>query len=209
MKLTLAFQVYNKEESIKSVMDSWVRNLSGRNEGEIIVVFDDCKDASVDILHKYLREKKQDYMFLFADDRYEIFCNNLALKHASGDYIVFIQDDNWIYDENWDLLLGKMLRQIDNIGAVALLAGVQMLPEQNKLRYPRIEINRTHKKEYFSAHNLPEYELGIWQVDSVCRPFCISRELLLSYGGMDGAFSPTCGDDLDLGIKLVKEGFTK
>jgi len=208
MKLTLAFQVYNKEKSIESVMDSWVRNLSGRNECEIIVVFDDCKDASVDILHKYLREKKQDYMFLFADDRYEIFCSNLALKYASGDYIVFIQDDNWIYDENWDLLLGKMLRQIDNIGVVALLAGVQMLPEQNKLRYQRIEISRTHKKEYVSAHNLPEYELGIWQVDSVCRPFCIFRELLLSYGGMDEAFSPTRGDDLDLGIKLVKEGIT-
>ena len=71
-------------------------------------------------------------MFLFADDRYEIFCNNLALKRASGDYIVFIQDDN-----------------------------------------------------------------------------CISRELLLSYGGMDEAFSPMCGDDLDLGIRLVKEGFNR
>jgi len=163
MKLTLAFQVYNKEEYIESVMDSWVTNLSGRNEYEIIVVFDDCKDKSVEILHRYLREKKQDYMFLFTDDRYEIFCNNLALKHASGDYIVFKQDDNWIYDENWDLLLGKML---------------------------------------------PECEFGIWQIDSVCRPFCISRELLLSYGGMDGAFSPTRGDDLDLGIKLLKEGFT-
>lgn len=84
MKLTLAFQVYNKEESIESVVDSWISNLSGQNE---------C-------------------------------------------------------------------------------------------------------------------EPDIWQVDSVCRPFCISRELLLSYGGMDEAFSPTCGDDLDLGIKLLKEGFT-
>ena len=131
MKLTLAFQVYNKEKSIESVMDSWVRNLSGRNECEVIVVFDDCKDKSVEILHRYLKDKKQDYMFLFADDRYEIFCNNLALKHASGDYIAFIQDDN-----------------------------------------------------------------------------CVSRELLLSYGGMDQAFSPTRPRDLDLGIRLVKEGFT-
>jgi len=38
---------------------------------------------------------------------------------------------------------------------------------------------------------------------------CISRELLLSYGGMDEAFSPMCGDDLDLGIRLVKEGFNR
>ena len=27
----------------------------------------------------------------------------MKLKHASGDYIVFIQDNNWIYDENLDL----------------------------------------------------------------------------------------------------------
>jgi len=208
MKLTLAFQVYNKEESIKSVMDSWVCNLSGRNECEIIVVFDDCKDASVDILHKYLRDKKQDYMFLFADDRYEIFCNNLALKHASGDYIIFIQDDNWIYDENWDLLLAEAIGRVDNLGAVAFLAGVQLLPNGDRIDHRRIEIDRPHKGQYFTIHNLPSYELGVWRVDSIARPFCISRELLLSCGGLDAAFSPTCGDDLDLGIKLLKQGRT-
>ena len=34
MKLTLAFQVYNKEQYIGSVVDSWVSNLSGQNECE-------------------------------------------------------------------------------------------------------------------------------------------------------------------------------
>ena len=208
MKLTLAFQVYNKEEYIESVMDSWISNLSGQNEYEVIIVFDDCKDRSIEIVNRYLKAKKFKYMFLFADDRYEIFCNNLALKYASGDYVVFIQDDNWIYDEDWDLLLVEALRRVDNVGAVGLLAGVQMLPEQNKLRYQRIEINRAHKGASFSMYDLPQYQLGVWQVDAICRPFCISRELLLSYGGMDEAFSPTCGDDLDLGIKLLKDGKT-
>jgi len=208
MKLTLAFQVYNKEEWIESVMESWLSNLSGRNECEVIVVFDDCKDRSVEILHRYLRDKKQEYMFLFADDRYEIFCNNLALKYASGDYIVFIQDDNWIYDENWDLLLEEVLDRVDNAGAVGLLAGVRLLPDPDRISLQRIEIDRPHKGDYFAAHKLPSYELGVWGVDSVTRPFCISRELLLSCGGLDGAFSPSCGDDLDLGLRLLKQGKT-
>ncbi|MBN2136633.1 MAG: glycosyltransferase [Sedimentisphaerales bacterium] len=206
MKFTLAFQVYNKAESIESVMDSWIKNLSGRHECEIIVVFDDCKDASVEILHRYLRAKRQDYIFLFADDRYEIFCNNLALKYASGDYIIFIQDDNWIYDEQWDWVLGEVLGRVENVGAAGLLAGVELLPDTEKIRLKRIEIDRPHKGEYFSSHNLPCYDFGVWQVDSIARPFCISRELLLLCGGLDTAFCPTCGDDLDLGIKLLKQG---
>lgn len=206
MKITLAFQVYNREQWIEPVLDSWITHLSGKHEYEVIIVFDDCKDRSVEIAHRYLREKKCEYVFLFADNRYELFCNNLALRYATGDYVIFIQDDNWIYDKDWDLLLEEVLSHVNNIGGISFLAGVKMLPDPKKINLKRIEIDRPHKKEYFAAHNLPDYELGVWRVDSITRPFCISRQLLLSCGGLDDAFSPACGDDLDLGLKLLKQG---
>jgi len=209
MKLTLAFGVYNKEQYIESVVDSWLSNLSGRNRYEIIVVFDDCKDRSVQILHKYLRATKLDYLFLFADDRYDIFCNNLALEYARGDCIIFIQDDNWIYDNDWDLVLTRAVQETPRVGCIGLLAGLRLLPDQKSLRYERVEVSRPNKDgQAPGGCNRAKFDMGIWQVDSVCRPFGIARELLVSYGGLDTAFSPTCGDDLDLGIKLLKDGFT-
>ena len=125
MKITLAINIYNKEKWIESLLDSWISNLSGKNEYEIIIVFDDCQDKSVEIAEEYLRGCPYEHKFLFADDKFEIFCHNLALENATGDYVVFVQDDNWIYDKNWDTLLEQVLQRVDNVGVIGLLAGVR------------------------------------------------------------------------------------
>lgn len=203
MKFSLAFDIYNKEKWIESVLDSWISNLSGKNEYEIIMVFDNLKDKSWELAEKCLAKYPHRYMALFANDKFEIFCNNLALENATGDYIIFIQDDNWIYDKNWDLLLQKVIETIENIGAIGFLAGLKLFPP---MKYQRIEINRPHKGVHFSQFNLPLYELGIWQVDAINRPFCISTKILKEKGGLDKAFMPMDGDDLDLSIKILKDG---
>jgi glycosyltransferase involved in cell wall biosynthesis len=228
MRLTLAFHIYNKERWIESVLKSWISNLSGKNEYEIIIVFDGCKDRSKEIAESYLNKLSYEYKFLFADNKFEVFCNNLALQEATGDYIVFIQDDNWMYDKEWDIVLEQVLEKIPNIGVIGFLAGLKILsPEVHvynfkniislpykilhpKLRgskllhYERIEINRPHKKEYFWMHKVKDYELGVWQVDAINRPFCVSRSLLTLMGGLDKEFMPTHGDDLDLSLKLLQ-----
>jgi len=231
MKITLAFTIFNKEEWIESLLESWLSNLSWKNTYEVVIVFDDLKDSSDEKAEKYLRKTDVPYKFLYADNKYEIFCNNLALENATGDYIVFIQDDNWIYDKNWDSLLVDVVNSIPNIGAIGFLAGLKIIPNSildifkwnikrtfkkfgilkkelfPPVRYERIEINRKHKGENFSSNKIKKrYSLGIWQVHAVNRPFSIQRELLLRYGGLDRDFMPTCGDDLSLSIKLLFDG---
>jgi len=204
MKITLAFDIYNKEKWIESLLDSWISNLSGKNEYEIIIVFDDCKDRSYEIVSNYFKNCPHEHLALFADNKYEIYCNNLALEKATGDYIIFIQDDNWIYDKNWDLLISRIIDRIKNIGVMGFLAGTTLYPPMN---YQRIEINRPHKGTHFTRYNIKgHYELGVWQVDAICRPFCISVELLTQKGGLDKEFMPMDGDHLDLSIKLLRDG---
>jgi glycosyltransferase involved in cell wall biosynthesis len=249
VKITLAINIFNKEKWIESLLDSWVSHLSGKNDCEIIVVFDACRDRSEEIAGAYLSRQPYEYKFFHADDKFEIYCHNLALENATGDYIVFIQDDNWIYDKDWDALLEQVLRRVDNVGVIGFLAGLDFVkatpwlcktklrkvPEAaeyllsrrptnkflsgmsrrihdasrglNAFNYDRVEIARPHKGDNF-PRNLKTYELGVWRVDAICRPFCISRELIVAQGGLDKAFMPTCGDDLDLSIKLLKEGKT-
>ena len=252
MKITLAITIYNKEEWIESLLDSWISNLSGKNEYEVIIVFDDCRDRSEAIAEDYLVRHPIEHKFLHADDKFEIFCNNLALDNATGDYIIFIQDDNWMYDRNWDITLEQVINKVDNVGVIGFLAGLrfvkpvpfwcktglwrisgfaahlltkianlistyknerslavrlllrlhQFIKDKsvglNALQYQRIEIDRPHKGENF--HNVGPYEFGIWRVDAICRPFCVSRELVVSKGGLDREFMPTHGDDLDLSL---------
>ncbi len=204
MKLTLAYQVYNKEKWIQSLLESWLDNLSGNNEYEIIIVFDDCKDNSPKIAEKVLKERKLDYQFLYADDEFEIYCNDMAFKNATGDFIIFIQDDNWMYDKNWDDTLVQIISKVEKIGAVGLLAGLEM-KHSKEISYRRIEVDRPHKGENFQVKE--DFDLAVWSVDSINRPFGIFTNLLREIGGLDFAFRPTCGDDLDLSLKLLKKGY--
>jgi len=206
MKLTLAFDIYNKEKWIASLLDSWLSNLSGKNKYEFIVVFDGLKDESRKIADKKFREYKYLYLSLFAENKYEIFCNNLALQHATGDYIIFIQDDNWIYDKNWDSTLTEVIAKIPNLGVISFLSGLRVFAPP--IRWERIEADRPHKRKYFEIQEIESCDTAIWQVDAINRPFCINKELLNSLGGLDRAYEPTYGDDFDLSLKLLRKGKT-
>ena len=206
MKLTLAFDIYNKEKWIASLLDSWLSNLSGKNKYEFIVVFDDLRDESKKIADKKFREYKYLYLSLFAENKYEIFCNNLALQHATGDYIIFIQDDNWIHDKNWDITLTKTITKIPNLGVIGFLSGLRVLVPP--IRWECIEADRPHKQKYFEMRDIKSCDIAVWQVDAINRPFCINKELLNSLGGLDRAYEPTYGDDFDLSLKLLHKGKT-
>ena len=132
---SLCFTIYNKEKWIKSILESWINNLFDKNSIEILIVFDDLKDNSLKIAKKILTENNIDFKFLFADDRHEIFCNNLALKNAKGEFVIFIQDDNWIFDKNYDKFLYDFFQSKAEIGLVGLLNGAQLEnnSNQNKL----------------------------------------------------------------------------
>jgi glycosyltransferase involved in cell wall biosynthesis len=198
-------------------------------------VFDACKDRSLEIAEAYLKKCPYEHKFLFADDRFEIFCNNLALEYANGEYIIFIQDDNWMFDKNWDEMLVQVIENTKDIGAIGLLAGLKMLPSSlysgnyrlnnffrkikniliknnikkdanenwGSLNYERIEINRFHKGDKFFDFKLKPFDFGVWQVDAIIRPFCVSVSLIKDIGGLDKAYMPSCGDDMDLSIKLL------
>ena len=126
-KYSLIFTVFNKEHWIESILCSWLDNCFEKNEIEVIIVFDDCSDQSEKIARDTLNKYNVSYSFLFADDKREIFCNNLALEIAVGERVIFIQDDNWIYDKNWDKTLNTIYYNFGNIGAIGLLSGIKVL----------------------------------------------------------------------------------
>lgn len=216
MKITLAFQVFNKEKTIKSVLNSWINTLSFDHEYEFIIVFDACKDDSKKIAELLLKRKKITYKFFYADDKYEIYCNNLALSQATGDIIVFIQDDNWMYTKNWDATILKFYLSHNKVGMIGLLAGVKFLSPNTSIlhrllyrgypeniNYERVAVKRKHDA-VLKSNNRP---VNIQEVDVAIRPFAINTKLLRKIGGLDTKYSPSCGDDMDLGLKLLKVNY--
>ena len=78
------------EKCIKSVLEQTYKNF------EIIVCDDISTDKSVDIIKKLLRKK--DTLIVNTTKRLSGGTRNECIKHAKGDYIVCIDCDDWLID---------------------------------------------------------------------------------------------------------------
>ena len=213
MKLTLAFCVYNKADTIASVLASWLSTLSGQHTYEVIVVCDACVDGTQAAARAKLRRFSralESWTVLDTADVYEIAANNAALATAAPDseLIVFIQDDNWAFSPDWDVTLINVRALVERPGCTALLAGGLFHP--GGMTYERVESDAPHKGEDFTGHGIPadKYPPGVYSVDFITRPFVVSTPLLREVGGLGApGFDVICWDDTDLSIKLLRQGY--
>ena len=208
VKLTLAFTVYNKAGWMEQLVASWLDTLSGLVKVEVIAVFDACVDESEAIVHRLMKKHYPHlpYTPLQADDVHEIACNNLALNHAKGEYIVQIQDDNWMHDRHWDTVLMEAFQSVERPGMVGLLAGVIFAAER---RRTRIECNRPHKGEHFEQHVLKNiYDIAAYEVDCAIRPFAAETAFLSGQGGLGKGFQNVSWDDMEMSLQAIALGRT-
>ena len=95
-KFSIIIPVYNVEQYIKKCLDS-VINQTYKNY-EVIVVNDGTKDNSMDIVKNYdVKIVNQKNAGLSA-------ARNTGVKHASGEYIVFLDSDDYIEKDLLDKL---------------------------------------------------------------------------------------------------------
>ncbi|MHC4646771.1 MAG: glycosyltransferase family 2 protein, partial [Planctomycetota bacterium] len=214
MKLTLVFGIFNKAYHLDRLLSSWLDTLSGVYQYEVIVVCDACVDGSQEVAQDTLSrygDVLDGYQIVETPDVYEIAQNNTALGLAAEDseLILFIQDDNFMFDENWDAHLFEARCMVPFPGATALLAGGVFLPDGRQFK--RIESQRPHKGEHFTKHGIDpdEFPPAVYSVDFITRPFAVSTPQLRIMGGLGGeGWDVICWDDTDLSIKLLKAGYT-
>lgn len=93
MKLSIIIPVYNSEKYIKRCLDS-ILNQSF-SDFEVICLNDGSTDKSLDILKKY--EKKDKRIRVFSHDNQGIArTRNKGIKLAKGEYVMFIDNDDYI-----------------------------------------------------------------------------------------------------------------
>lgn len=87
-KFSIIVPVYNVEKYIKKCLDS-ILNQSFKDY-EVIVVNDGTKDNSIELIQDYpvkiINQKNQGLSV----------ARNKGVKHATGEYIIFIDSDDWI-----------------------------------------------------------------------------------------------------------------
>ena len=120
--ISVIVPVYNVEPYLRKCLDS-ILNQTYRNL-EIIIVDDGSTDDSGKICDEYHDSRIQVF---HTENRGLSAARNLGLDHAAGQYIGFVDSDDWIEPDMYEVLLNKALET----GADVVECGVY-ITSQNK-----------------------------------------------------------------------------
>lgn len=103
--VSIILPVFNAERFLSQCLDSILRQTY--QDWELIAVDDGSKDGSIEILKSY--EKRDNRIHIISKKNEGVsIARNIALKHAHGDYIYFVDSDDIVMPEALMILVKAM-----------------------------------------------------------------------------------------------------
>lgn len=113
MKLSIIVPVYNAQATLDKCLDSLLEQ--DIQNYEVICVDDGSTDSSFEILSNY--KIKYSHLSVYKKNNGgQASARNLALSHALGDFISFVDSDDWIEKNMYRLILTTMEKEESDIG---------------------------------------------------------------------------------------------
>jgi len=114
LKLSIIVPVYNVEKYVEKCLES----LCGlRIENEIIVVNDGTKDSSLEIVERFKENHKNENIIIISQENLGLSeARNNGLKAAKGEYISFIDSDDFVDTENYEKFINEVIEDKVDIG---------------------------------------------------------------------------------------------
>ena len=96
-QLSIIVPVYNVEKYVRTCVESLYRQGMDEKDFEVIVVNDGTPDKSMDIIAD-IAQQHTNIVVVNQDNQGLPAARNTGLEHASGEYILFIDSDDLLYD---------------------------------------------------------------------------------------------------------------
>ena len=106
IKVSVIVPIYNVEKYLRKCLDSLVNQTL--KDIEIICINDGTKDNSVNIVNEYL-QKYPNVILINQENQGLGMARNNAMKHAKGDYIAFVDSDDWVDLNMYEVLYNKAI----------------------------------------------------------------------------------------------------
>ena len=110
--LSIIIPICNSEKTIKKCIDSII--CQNNEDLEIIIVDDGSTDNSIDIIKKY-QVLHSNIKYYYKSHTGVADTRNYGIKKANGDYIFFVDSDDYIDENLIKQLRGFMAKQYDVI----------------------------------------------------------------------------------------------
>lgn len=212
MKLTIVIPVYNVEKYISKCLESCLNQDISPEDYEIIVVNDGTADCSVAIVEDYMKEHGNVRLVNRENGGLSV-ARNTGLKAATGDYVWFVDSDDWIEPnclkeitdiackENLDVLCfnlqlafpdGHLEKYVNNNEKTRIVyRGIEFIC---KKKMPPAAWCALYKRTFLEEHSLNFYE-GILHEDQEFTPraYCLAERItyvdkvIYNYNQRDGS----------------------
>lgn len=117
-KISIVTACYNAEKTLPRCVESLQAQTIGWDAIELIFVDDASADGTAEYLQS-LQEKHPEHIIVIRNEenRKQGICRNLGMKYASGEYIGFVDADDWIHPEMYeDLYQAAQEYRCDMVG---------------------------------------------------------------------------------------------
>lgn len=149
-KISVIVPIYNVEKYLRRCIDSII-NQTYRNL-EIILVNDGSLDGSLDICKRY--EKLDSRIKLINKKNGGLSsARNEGLKIATGDYISFIDSDDWINEDMYESLLSNAIKYNADISVGGV---INLLEKDNSYEVIKNSFTGVHKIQCISGEEAIE-----------------------------------------------------
>lgn len=155
-KISVIIPVYNVEEylarCLESVIENTYKNL------EIICVDDGSTDNCNKILHEFAAK----------DNRIKVIkkengglssARNTGLRYCSGEFISFVDSDDWIHPLHFEILL-KTQNKFNSDIVISNLESVSEKNEYETISIENISVNELSLEQIYSNHDTKSYVTG-------------------------------------------------
>lgn len=139
-KISIIIPVYNKEEFIEECINSIINQTF--DDYEAIFINDGSSDNSLEILKKY--EDRKNFKIISQENSGPATARNVGLKKACGEYVFFLDADDWIENDSLEKLYQTAK---NNDSEIVLFNAVEHFPD-NKLKKRIYHIHAKKDTDY-------------------------------------------------------------
>lgn len=107
IKISVIIPCYNVEKYIDTCMNSLLNQTIGLENLEIILVDDCSTDNTVEKLKEYEASYPENIMLILCEENgRQGTARNIGLQYTSGDYISYVDSDDWVRRDMYEILTG-------------------------------------------------------------------------------------------------------
>lgn len=199
VKVSVIVPIYNSEKYLKRCLDSLIGQTL--DDIEIILINDGSTDNSEGIIQEYVEKYKDKIKYISQKNSGQAVARNIGIKVATGEYIAFVDSDDYIEKDTYEILYNKATENkcdilcfnlcMDMNGKIEKNTGCVINPENIVSKYIINEAspcNKIIKRKIFAENKLGFLEDHIYE-DLALIPtlalytdkICYSNEYLYYY----------------------------